>query len=671
MSTRVSHSVCPLDCPDRCSLDVTVEDGRITTIASNDLSPITNGYICSKVRAFDKRLYGPDRLLYPMRRVGAKGSAEFERITWDEAIATIAERFQQIIATHGAEAILPYFYGGSNGLISEGVMDRRFFRRLGASRLGRTLCAAAASLASLALYQKMACADLTDFAHARCILIWGANPNHSNIHLVPYLREAKRRGATIALIDPRASMPDSLIDIHIPVYPGTDLVLALAMMQHIEALGRVDHAFLERHTTGSAQLLARAREFPPERAAQITRVPARDIERLAQTYAESAPAIVRCGWGLERNRNGDNAIAAVIALPAIAGKFGVRGGGYALSTGAAYRFDTEAAIGVPEAKTRVVNMSRLGRTLTDVNDPPVKAIYIYDCNPVVTAPDQAWIERGLAREDLFTVVHEQVMTDTARFADILLPATTFFEHAEISRSYGSYGLFVADPVIAPVGEARPNEVVFASLARAMGFTEPPFVEDTETLMRTVARSFRGPLATSDGLEALRASKRIGFAFPGATPVQFETSFPVTDDRKARLYPPELGGAPYTYIPDETPAKYPLALISPATSKTISSTLGEYNYREAFLAIAPSDAAARKIASGDWVTVHNALGSVVVRAEIDEGMMPGVVCLPKGFWKKATKNGMVTTALVPDAVTAASGNACYNDARVEVGLIARP
>lgn len=671
MSALTRHSVCPLDCPDRCSLDVTVEAGRVVSIGANGLSPITNGFICSKVRGFAKRLYGPDRLLYPMKRVGAKGAAEFARITWDEAIETIVSRFNAILERDGGEAILPYFYGGSNGLLSEGVMDRRFFRRLGASRLARTLCASATSLATLALYPKMACADLPDFAHARCIVIWGANPNQSNIHLVPYLREAKRRGATIVLVDPRATMSDNLVDIHIPVYPGTDVVLALAVMRYLEERGFVDREFLREHTTGGEALLARARETTIERAAEITHVPASAIEHFAETYASADPAIIRCGWGLERNRNGDAAVAAVIALPAIAGKFGVRGGGFALSTGGAYRFDAQGAIRTPEPNTRIVNMSRLGRTLTDVTDPPVKALFVYDCNPVATAPDQNWIERGLRREDLFTVVHEQVMTDTARFADILLPATTFLEHHEISRAYGSYGLFISEPVIEPVGEAIPNEVLFARLAQAMGFREPEFLEDTEALSRVIASSFQGPLAGKVDLDSLRQSRRIGFDFPGESPIQFKTSFPVNDDRKAHLFPPELGAEPYRYIPDSRRAQFPLAMISPATSKSISSTLGEYNFGEVFLDIHPGDAAQRGVADGGWVRVHNERGEVIVRAAHNARLMPGVVSLPKGFWKKSSANGGVASALVPDDVTAASGNACYNDARVDVCAIAEP
>lgn len=671
MSRRVHHSVCPLDCPDRCSLDVVVEAGRVVSIDANGLSPITGGFICSKVRGFTKRLYGADRLLYPMKRVGPKGAAEFERIAWDEAIETIASRLTAIRDRDGGEAILPYFYGGSNGLISEGVMDRRFFRRLGASRLARTLCASATSLAALSLYPKMACADLPDFAHARCIVLWGANPNQSNIHLVPYLREAKRRGATIVLVDPRATMPESLVDMHIAVYPGTDLVLALAVMRHLDECGRVDRAFLREHTSGAEALLARARETSIERAAEITRVPASEIRRFAETYAAADPAIIRCGWGLERNRNGDSAVASVIALPAIAGKFGVRGGGFALSTGAAYRFDPQSAIRIPEPNTRVVNMSRLGRALTDLADPPVKALFVYDCNPVATAPDQNWIERGLRRDDLFTVVHEQVMTDTARFADIVLPATTFLEHHEISRAYGSYGLFISEPAIAPAGEAIPNEVLFARLAKAMGFREPEFLEDTEALARVIATSFQGPLAGKVDLESLRRSRRIGFDFPGESPIQFATSFPANADRKARLFPEELGAEPYRYIPDPRPERYPLALISPATSKSISSTLGEYNFGEVFLAIHPLDAEERGIADRAWVRAHNERGDVVVRAAHDARLMRGVVSLPKGFWKKGAANGMVATALVPDDVTAASGNACYNDARVEVSAAPEP
>ena len=641
----------------------------MVAIDAGPLNPITGGFICSKVRKFPRRLYGPDRLLHPMRRAGAKGKGRFESITWEEAIGTIASRFRAIAAAHGAEAILPFYYGGSNGLISQGTMDERFFRRLGASRLATTVCAAPTGAAAGAMYGKMASTDFPDFANARFIILWGANPNHSNIHLIPYLKEAKRRGARIALVDPKRTLSQELLDFHLPVYPGTDVVLALAMISHLEAAGRVDRAFIREHTTGYEALLARAQEFPPERAAAIARVPAAHLRQVAEEYAAAETALIRCGWGLERNRNGESAVAAVLALPAVAGKFGRPGSGYALSATEAYGFDSEKVAGLPEARSRTVNMNRLGRALTDGLEPPVKGLFVYNCNPAVTIPDSNRVERGLLRDDLFTVVFEQVMTDTARFADILLPATTFLEHTEISASYGTYGLMVADPVIPPVGEAKPNEVVFGMLARAMGFDGAAFSDGTEALARQVVEAVTAPLRGERTLEGLRRARRLGFDFPGDRPVQFKTAMPQTDDGRVQLFPKELGPSLYRFLEDPASEAFPLALISPATSKTISSTLGEFNLPQAFLAIHPDDAGARQIADGDWVKIYNDIGTVEVRAKLAPHLARGVVDLPKGIWRRATRNGAVGTALVPDTITLASGGACFNDARVQVERLA--
>lgn len=662
------HAVCPLDCPDRCSLDVEVADGRIASITGSRLSPVTRGFICSKVRKLPRRIYGPDRLLHPMRRTGPKGEGRFERISWEEAVSTIAGRFRAIAAEHGGEAILPFFYGGSNGYLSQGTMDERFFRRLGASRLARTVCAAPTGAAAEAMYGKMASTDFPDFTLADLIILWGANPAHSNIHLVPYLKEAKERGARLVLVDPRRTLSEDLIDTHLAVYPGTDVALALAMIAHLDRRGLTDEKFLREHASGWEGLRARARELTPERAEAITRVPKHLVAEVAEAYAAAPAALIRCGWGLERNRNGESAVAAVLALPAVAGKFGRPGSGYALSSSEAYGYDGERVVGVPEAATRIVNMNRLGRALTEPLDPPVKALFVYDCNPAVTIPDQTRVLEGLGREDLFTVVFEQVMTDTARYADVLLPATTFLEHTEISGSYGTYGVMISDPVIAPQGEAKPNEAVFALLGRALGLDGALFAEGSDDLARRIVEALEGPLAGERSLEGLRAAKRIGFEFPGGRPVQFRDAFPKTPDGKVRLFPEELGPGLYRYLEDPGSKDFPLALISPATSRTISSTLGEFNLPEAFLSIHPDDAGERGVAEGDWVRVFNRLGEVHVRARLSDRLLRGVVDLPKGIWRRATRNGAVGTALVPDSVTAVSGGACFNDARVQVARL---
>lgn len=659
------HSVCPLDCPDRCSLDVTVEEGRVVSIAGSRVNPLTGGFICGKVRRFTERQYGPDRLLHPMRRAGAKGTGRFERITWDEALGAIEARMRQARGRHGGEAILPFNYGGSNGLLTQGGADEWLWRSIGASRLDRTVCAAPTGAACRALYGRMGSVDFADFEKARFILIWGANPRHSNIHLLPYLKAARAAGGTVALVDPRLTMSPQYVDMHLPVYPGSDAAVALAMIGHLERTGRVDRRFLEAHAAGWERLLERAREWTLERAAARARVKAADIAAIADAYAAARPALVRCGWGLERNRNAEASVASVLALPAVAGKFGAPGGGFALAASPAYDVDDDRLAGRPEAATRTINMNRLGRALLEEKAPPIEVLFVYNCNPVATIPDQNRVRRGLQRDDLFTVVFEQSMTDTAAYADVLLPATTFLEHTELSTSYGTYAVMLGEPVVAPAGEARPNEEVFALLARRLGADDG--LSRGERFLREAVGAIGGPLAGDRSLERLRHERILHFDFPGGRPVQFETVFPTTADGRIHLWPAGLGDDPYRILPDpgDGDPRHPLALISPATGKTISSSLAEYMIEEAFLEMHPVDARPRRLADGAVVRVHNDLGEVVVRLRLNPAVRPGVVFLPKGLWSRHTRNGAVATAVSPDHVTAVSGGACFNDARVEV------
>jgi len=665
-ASATRHTVCPLDCPDRCSLEVRVEAGRVVSIDGSHVNPVTDGFICGKVRGFGKRLYGPDRLMHPMRRAGAKGSGTFECITWDEALATVATCLDEVRRASGGEAILPFYYGGSNGLLTQDTADARLFHALGASRLGRTVCAAMTSAAARALYGRMPIVDMPDFEAARFIIVWGANPRDSNIHLVPRLKAARAAGARIAVVDPRRTMSDGMADIHLPVRPGTDVAVALAMIAHLEKIGAVDRAFLAANATGFERLLEAARPWTLERAADTAGVEAGAIAALTEAYAAADPALVRCGWGLERNRNGAHAVAAVLALPAIAGKFGRRGGGYALSASGSYRVNDETLSGSTEPPTRTINMSRLGRALLEETAPPVRALFVYNANPAATVPDQNRVLAGLRRDDLFTVVFDQVMTDTALYADILLPATTFMEHTDLSTSYGTYGLMLGEPVIDPVGESRCNEDVFTAIGERLGLAAG-WPRGEAQLLRAL-EAIEGPLAVQGGearLRRLREQRIVKMDFPGERPVQFGTVFPGTADRKAHLWPDDLGPEPYRFHPDPGTERHPLALISPATDRTISSSLAEYGFTEAVIDMHPDDAAARGLADGATVRVHNDLGDVVVRMRVTRDLRPGVVCLPKGIWNRHTKNGAVGNALVPDTVSAIAGGACFNDARVEV------
>src|SRR6185295_17203853 len=528
----VIETACPLDCPDACSLAVTVQHGKVITIDGSHKNPVTDGYICAKVRKFGERVYGPDRLLYPAVRKGRKGTGQFERVSWDEALEQIAARFRSAKATHGAASILPYSYGGSNGLLTQDNLDAQLWRRFGTSRLARTVCAAPTGAANTALYGKMPSVTYQDYPSARLIVLWGVNPSASGIHLVPYVREAQKRGAKLIVIDPRTTALAKSADIHLAVEPGTDLAVALAIHRYLFTSGRADTAFLQAHTHGADDLRDRAEPWTFERAAETAGIDRESLERVAQRYAESTPALIRCGWGLERNRNGGNAAMAILALPAVAGKFAVRGGGYSMSNSASWNID-RTWIGTPDPDTRCVNMNHLGRALTEYDDPPVQLLFVYNCNPAATVPDQGRVLRGLEREDLFTVVFEQVMTDTALYADVVLPATTFLEGYDFAKAYGPINLDLGRPVVDAVGEARSNADVFGQLCSRLGLLDESEPSGELDLMLTVLDRLPGQIA-----DELRGGGRpappCGFA-----PVQFVDVFPNTHDRRVNLFPEAL------------------------------------------------------------------------------------------------------------------------------------
>ncbi len=659
----VLPTACPMDCPDTCSLEVEVHNGRVHSIRGSQVNPNTKGFICSKVDNFTKRLYSPDRLLHPMKRTGAKGSGKFTSISWQEAAKTICDKFLSISAEFGGEAIVPFSYGGSNAMLGQDTSDRAFFAKLGASRLARTVCAAPTAAAALGMYGKMPGTAFEDYLHSKCILIWGANPKASNIHLVPYLKKAKSNGAKIALIDPRLNFSSNEFDLHIPVFPGTDLALALALIHYWEKNGKLDRNFITKHTRNAEILLEIASEYTLELAEKISRVPAANIEKLAILYADSNPAVIRVGWGSERNRNGGQATAAVLAMPALLGKFGVRGGGYTLSNSTAARAQSDHFVDAPPWNTRELNMNLLGRQLLEENNPPIQGLFVYNCNPAVTMPNQEMVLKGLGREDLVSVVFDQTMTDTALYADILLPAVTFLEQEEIKKSYGSYTMHYISPVIAPCGESKPNEQVFAMLGREMGWTDSAFTDGTEEYLHRVANSVKG-LGYPVTLEMLRAKRVLFFDFPGPAPVQFGNVQPWTPDGKVNFAPDTLGDAPYRYLKDPSVEIYPLALISPATNKTISSSLGEYNLPHLYVTMHPQDAQARALHEGTHVKVFNEYGEVHCKLRIKADIREGVVIIPKGAWRKASLNGKTACALAPDTLGTAGG-ACFNDARVEV------
>ncbi len=660
------ESACPLDCPDLCSLVVEVEDGRVKRVDGGTRTPITDGFICGKVRNIAEHLYGDDRVRHPLIRVGPKDGAaapRFRKATWDEALDLVVARLAEVRERAGGEAILPFHYGGSNGWLTEGALATRLFRRLGASRCLRTLCATPSGAASRGLYGPVPGVALEDYVHSKLIVLWGQNPSATGIHLVPIIERALAAGARLVVVDPRRTPLARRAHLHLAVRPGTDLPVALAVIRELFASGRADEAFLADHARGADELRRRAEPWTIGRAAGEAGISDLELGRFVDLYAESRPAVIRAGWGLERNRNGGSAVAAVLALPAVAGKFGERGGGFTMSNGeAGWGVGPEAAIATPEPATRSVNMVELGAALTEAT-PRVEVLFVYNCNPAQTVPDQNRVLRGLARDDLFTVVHEQVFTDTCRWADVVLPATAFLEHREIRRGYGAMRLYDAPAVATPPGEARSNNQLFGALLERLGLWRDgdPMTDD-----ELAGAIFAGPVGA-----ALREQlDRRGVAQPPVErPRLFVDLAPATADGKVDLVPAaldaEVAGGLYHYAPDPGSERFPLALISPAIAQQISSTFGQLRKGEAAAELHPDDAAARGIAAGDPIRIWNQLGEVVCRAALSTHVRPGVVVLAKGLWRFHTRNGQAATALIPATLTDLAGGACYNDARVEV------
>lgn len=654
---------------------MTLRGGRIAKIDGSRTNEVTDGYICAKVRHFDQRVYGDDRLLHPAVRQGAKGSGKFRRVSWDEALDQIATRMREVTGQFGGDAILPLSYGGSNGLLTQDTSDAALFRRLGAARLLRSVCAAPTGAANQGLYGKMPSVSYQDYPEARLIVVWGVNPGHSGIHIMPFIKQARERGARLVVIDPRATTIARQADLFLQVRPGTDLAVALAVHRHLFEHGHADQAFLAAHTTGAAQLREKAAAWTIERAAEVSGVAAADLAAFAEMYATTSPALVKCGWGLERNRNGGSAAAAVLALPAVGGKFGVRGGGYTMSNSTAWNIE-RTWLRDAESATRTVNMNQVGRALLgdpaednhgnpspEPSAPPIKLLFVYNCNPAVTMPDQRRVLRGLEREDLFTVVFDQVLTDTALYADIVLPATTFLEHYDLVRSYGPITLQLARPVIEAVGESRSNSEVFGDLIQRLDLQR---ADDPAGELETMLEVLSHVPAPHDA--ELRDRSKADAPF-GGRPVQFVDVMPRTPDQKVQLFPDALDReAPmglYGFQPDPATERYPLALISPASERTVSSTLGELPRPTVMLDIHPEDAAVRGLEDTEVVRMFNDQGEVRLPVRITPAVKRGIVSMPKGVWRRHVANRWTSNVLVPDRLTDLGGGACFNDARVQI------
>ena len=697
--SKTIRGACPHDCPDTCSFFVTVENGRAVKIEGAKDHPTTDGFLCTKVNRYLERTYSPQRVLYPMKRAGEKGKGIFERISWDEALDTIAAKFKEI-AADDPQAILPYSYAGTMGFVQSQSIDRRFFHRLGASLLARTICADAGAAGYRATIGLSMGTDPERFSDAKLIIIWGSNVITSNVHLWPKILEAKRKGAKVIAIDPYRSLTAEKCDEHLAVAPGADGALALAMMNVIVRENLVDHDYVERHTLGFDLLRERVMEYPPSRVAAITGLSEEAIVNLAREYATTKPAVIRLNYGLQRHAGGGMAVRAITCLPALVGAWRDAAGGALLSTSGTFGINSQA-LERPDLiwnNPRTINMSAIGDALLGYQrvqrfsvkdapaetlkplDTPVRAIYVYNSNPVAIAPDSRRVIAGFKREDLFTVVHEIFQTDTADYADILLPATTQLEHFDIHKAYGHIYMLINKPAIEPLGEAKPNSEVFRLLAERMGFTEDCFKDSDEEIARQ-AINYDHPRMLGMTFEELKERGWMRLSVPETFAPFAEGGFP-TPSGKCEFFSETLakqGLDPLpTYIPPRESAqtapelakKYPLAIISPPAHNFLNSSFANLPTfvkaeKEPFLEIHPSDAAARDIKDGDRVRVFNDRGEFKLKARVSEKARPGVVVALSVWWKKLTSDGCNANDVTSQGLTDLGAGATFYDALVEV------
>ncbi|WP_434661078.1 molybdopterin oxidoreductase family protein [Paraburkholderia sp. A3BS-1L] len=682
-----ARAVCPHDCPDTCAMRVTVENGKAIKVSGDPDHPPTQGVLCTKVTRYAERVHHPKRLTQPMKRVGRKGEGRFEPISWDEACAIAAARLGEI-AQRAPEAILPYSYAGTMGLVQGDSIAQRFFHKVGASRLDRTICAAAGA-AGLRYTYGSSLGMLTEhFAESEVILIWGANPIASNLHFWTRAQEAKRNGAKLIAIDPYRSLTAEKCHQHIALKPGTDGALALGMMHVLIMEDRLDHDYIAAHTHGFEQLKARALGYTPARVAQICGIEEQTVIDLARLYASTRKAAIRMNYGLQRVRGGGNAVRAIACLPALTGAWRERAGGMLLSSSGWAPIDANALQrpdlipGWPKHQPRVVNMNQIGDALTHAGDtafgPKIEAIVVYNSNPVAVAPDSTKVAAGFAREDLFTIVLEQFQTDTADYADLLLPATTQFEHLDVHKSYGHTYVMANLPAIAPVGEARPNTEIFRSIARAMGLSEPALFESDEEV---AARAFDWSDPALAGANWARL-KQDGWVKLNITDAPFANGGFRTPTGKCEFYSEALAKAGLDPVPDYLPpyesadgapelaARYPLAMISPPARNFLNSTFVNVESLRAtegepHLDLHPTDAARRAIADGDQVRIFNDRGSMQARARVSDRAREGLVVGLSIWWKKLAPDGRNANEVTSQALTDLGGSATFYDCLVEV------
>ena len=659
MAKQVVHAACPHDCPDACGVLITVEDGRATRIQGDPQHPVTRGFLCAKVAKYLDRVYSPDRVLYPMRRIAPKGARStqvWRRISWDEALDEIAERFRKIVAEFGSEAILPYSYGGTLGALNGASMDRRFFTRLGASELERTICSSAGEAGLESVMGVKLGTEPDQFIHSRYIIVWASNIHGNNVHLWPYIVQARRKGARLVVIDPYRTRTAACADWYLPINPGTDGALALAMMHVIIGEGLYDADYVENYTLGFDELSEKVKAYPPEHAAQWTGIAAEDIRKLAREYATVRPSVIRVNYGVQRSDGGGMATRAIAMLPCIIGSLKEVGGGIHLSTSGAFDLNKDA-LRRPDLRpqglkpSRIVNMVELGKALNTLSDPPLKALFVYSSNPAAVCPNHNEVVRGLKRPDLFTVVHEQFFTDTTDYADIVLPATTFFEHKDLQTAYGHYYLQVSDQAIEPLGECRANVELFRALAARMGFDDECFSESVDEMIEGALAS-KNPWLQGITRERLEREGQVRLNFAaspdasdgqtGSVPAPFlpfsQGNFR-TPSGKAELYSEAMKALGLDPVAEFKPpsesrhgaekATFPLELLARKADNFLNSTFTNQpsvQQMEAvnLLEMHSADAGARGIADGQMVRVFNHRGEIFLKARVDGSVQPGVV-----------------------------------------------
>jgi molybdopterin guanine dinucleotide-containing S/N-oxide reductase-like protein len=729
---KVVHAACPHDCPDACGVLVTVQDGRATRIQGDPAHPVTRGFLCAKVAKYLDRVYSPDRVLYPMQRIVPKGPAgaagkraratpqrsfaphdrvedpvphehTWQRISWDDALDEIASRFRAITAEFGSEAILPYSYGGTLGALNGASMDRRLFHRLGASQLDRTICSAAGEAGLKSVLGAKLGTEPEQFRHSRYIIAWAANIHGNNVHLWPFIEEARRNGAKLVVIDPYRTRTAACADWYLPINPGTDAALALAMMHVIIGENLHDADYVSKYTLGFEQLREKVKEYPPERVAHWTGISAEDIRKLAREYATTRPAVIRLNYGVQRSERGGMATRTVVMLPCVTGSWKEVGGGLQMSTSGAFDLN-DHALKRPDLMTtalgreaRTINMVELGRVLNHQNDPPVKALFVYNSNPAAVCPNHNEVIRGLQRPDLFTVVHEQFLTDTTDYADIVLPATTFFEHKDLQKAYGHYYLQVSQQAIAPLGECRSNVELFRALAERMGFEEECFQQSVDTMI-DVALDSRDPWMEGLDRERLERQSHLRLNFHAAKDAGKASPEPAegsahaaqaflpfaegnfrTPSGKAELYSEALKAQGLDPVAEFTPptesrhvkrdATLPLELLARKSDNFLNSTFSNVpSVRQmeepGLLEMHLADAQARGIADGDQIRVFNQRGEILLKARVDGAVQPGVVSARLN-WAKLTSGFQSINALTSEKLTDMGNSATFYSVLVEV------